>query len=173
MKLLTVAAVVVSLLLAAAPAAADTLPIPSLPTCTPQASGNGAATCTLHLTDMAVPMTLPAAPDCAFPGGIAVWTVNAVVHIRITPAGDTRITGTLTGPFVISDATGVVLYTGQATATVRSDSLAPGSADHATLNVEAVNAATNATATFHAIFQMATNANGEPTATVTKTVVSC
>lgn len=94
-KLLVIVTLLGAFAFAALPASADTLP-PGLP-CTPTASGNGAATCTVN----AHPLTLPFFAGPCAPAALAAAAVtgNVVFHVIQNTATDFWITATQEGTF--------------------------------------------------------------------------
>src|SRR5713226_2860469 len=110
-KLLGLMISVAALIVLALPASAQG----ELP-CTPTASGNGAATCTVQIRDVTFgpfPVVGFTCPDgTTVPGGMLTVTFNTgIFHITVNKAGDFWATSTQEGTFVLLADSGVT-FTG-------------------------------------------------------------
>jgi hypothetical protein len=126
-------------------------------------SVSGTQTCTTH-----GPQSLELGPGCgqadAFING------NGVFHITVNKAGDSWVTGTVEGDFVVVDVLGNTVGTGHAQSWFGSEDNNQAAVNHFTSNGFA-NMLDGTRLGFHAAGQFTMNANG--VVTVNNSTMSC
>lgn len=142
------AAVAVVFALALPVSAADTSQPPSPnPNCDTTFQPDGTMTCTLHAKDW--PFAIGPVPCPTFPPGDLVLSANGIMHMTINNARDFWITGTLTGPAVITSATGKQLFVGHGETWFGVENNNRNGVDHFTENVTGTNLVTGQSVSAH------------------------
>jgi uncharacterized Zn-binding protein involved in type VI secretion len=161
MKRLLVVAATLALLLALSIPASAQGPLP----CTPVPNGNGSATCTIQMRDVAFgPFPVPptACPDgSTVPGGVVTGTfATAVFHITINRAGDVWATNTEEGTFtLVSSGSPVVTFTGHLAGWFGESLNNQNFVIHSTFNVTATGS-DGSHVTLHMVSHWSTSASG-------------
>jgi len=147
-------AVVAATVVLAAPVSAQGLP------CEPVANGNGAASCTIHASNIPMVMDVPAMPcpnGTVLPGGHFVASLSGVFHITLM--GDQAwATSTLQGNFTLTQTTNGVTYAGHIETWFGESFNVNNVVFHATLNI-AAHGLDGSTLGLHIEMQFTTNAN--------------
>jgi hypothetical protein len=128
-----------------------------------QGSVSGTQTCTMH-----GPQSLELGPGCG--QADAYINGNGVFHMTVNKAGDSWVTGTVEGQFIVVDGSGNTVGTGHAQSWFGSEDNNQNGVQHFTSNGYA-NMLDGTRIGFHAEGQFAMNANG--VVTVNRTTFDC
>jgi hypothetical protein len=156
-RLLVVFAVLAATVVLSTPVSAQPPPLP----CNPTASGNGAAGCTVHFTNVpfAMDVTSMTCPNgTVIPGGALSGSFSMIVfHITINKAGDLWATSTEVATFTLIGDNGVT-YTGHLEGWFGESLNRSNVVFHNNFNVTA-RGSDGSTLGFHALMHFSTNAN--------------
>ncbi len=128
----------------------------------PAAAAHATTTTTVHLNGQPIDV----GPAVCVPGDLVI-AGNGVVHVTINDAGDSWVTGTVTGA---ASTTGTPAATGRATAWLGDENNNQNGVEHFTANAQ-LTLPDGGTVRIHQEGQFTLNANGIPV--VTRTTATC